>query len=490
MRLPCITPPVFTTPYLNLIKELKLNLLRFMDWHATNGNVETDWSDRSLPTDATQEILLTKTISDENNTYPVTSSKGIAWEYSIELANELYKDMWINVPILATDDYVTQLATLLKRNLSPNLKVYVEYSNEVWNDSFMQTHINRRAATNEVAAGGSTLNYDGSTNNVIWGDRRVAKRLKEISDIFSQVFGAEAINTRIRPVLAYHLVAWHRFDDQLAFINKNYGPPKQFFYAIAVAPYFAIGDADSNPNLTGDQVLAALSSSIDSYQNSSTLQDVQTVATYYGLKLAAYEGGPDTFGPNNIAAKKAATLDLRMKDLVKKYLNIWYSKGGDQFNWFTIGAGSFDTQYGTWNITHDLNNLNEPKELAFAEVITSGLPAVTVGSVLPGEVDARGYLGSSQPYVDPYVRYINHSKFDYLVRVPTAGTYILKVSLGTSTPGSTLDVLVNNNVVATVSAPVNGVQDLGDTKFVDTEAIPLNLQAGLNVVRLNVWSLD
>lgn len=479
-----VNPPVFTTPYLNLIKGLSPNVLRFMDWRFTNSNVETDWSDRSLPTDATQVMPLTKTVNVDWNPQPqkVTTGKGIAWEYCIQLANELRSDMWINIPLLATDDYVTQLAKLIQKNLKEDLKVYVEYSNEVWNDSFLQTGINRKAALNEVAAGGSTLNYDGAKDPVTLGDRRVAKRLKEISDIFGKVFGNEAINRRIRPVLAYQ-IALNRFDNQLTFINKVYGPPNKFFWAIAVAPYFNLNGRDSNPKLTVDEVLAALSSSIDSYQNSNTFDNLAALATQYGLKLTAYEGGPDTFGPNNIAAKKAATFDPRMKDLCIRYLNVWYTKGGDQFNWFTIGAGNFDTQYGTWSITDDVNDLKQPKVLAFQTVRSSPLPAVTVGSVLPGEVDARAYMGSNKPYVDPYVRYIGaNSNFDYPIRVPKSGTYNLKVSIGTSTPGATLDVLVNTSAVATASVPSSSSEDT----FVDTAAIPLNLQAGLNVVRLHV----
>ncbi len=362
----------------------------------------------------------------------------------------------------------------------------MEYSNEVWNDGFYQAGMNRAAAVNEVAAGGSNLSFDGNTGDVTLGDRRVAKRLKEISDIFSQVFGASAINTRIRPVLAYQLVGAQRFEGQLGFINQVYGPPNKFFYAIAVAPYFNLNGQDSNPNLSADQVLAALSASIDNYQNSTVLQDTVTVATYYGLKMAAYEGGPDTFGPNNIAAKKAATLDPRMKDLVERYLKVWYSKGGHQFNWFTAGAGIFDTQYGTWSLTNDLSDLTQPKELGYNAVRTSPLPEVTAGTALPAEVDAREYLGAG-PEVDPYVRYIAAgSTFDYLLRVSKAGTYNLKVSVGTSTPGASMDVLVNNSKITTINnIPVDGLQDSGDT-FVDTGAVSLNLQAGLNVVRLSV----
>jgi hypothetical protein len=34
--------------------------------------------------------------------------------------------MWINVPAHATDDYISQLAALLRKNLNPDLNIYVE----------------------------------------------------------------------------------------------------------------------------------------------------------------------------------------------------------------------------------------------------------------------------------------------------------------------------------------------------------------------------
>jgi hypothetical protein len=50
------------------------------------------------------------------------------------LCNEIGADGWFNMPILSTDDYVTQFATLAHSMLSKNLTAYVEYGNEIWNN--------------------------------------------------------------------------------------------------------------------------------------------------------------------------------------------------------------------------------------------------------------------------------------------------------------------------------------------------------------------
>ena len=79
------------------------------------------------------------------------------------MANALGLDVWINVPVLSTDDYVCRMARLFKygeqgdksngacdpaaaagaattAKLAPTSKVYVELSNEIWNAGFHQIH--------------------------------------------------------------------------------------------------------------------------------------------------------------------------------------------------------------------------------------------------------------------------------------------------------------------------------------------------------------
>ncbi len=509
---------LYAAPFTGLLSYLNPTVLRFMDFHSTNGNIETDWADRSLPTDATQELLLSKTNLPVDGNYPtagvysydngvLTTGKGVCWEFIIALANQQNKDAWINVPITASPDYVTKLANLIKYGsdglnpyaatqaspkwapLNSGLHLWIEYSNEVWNDGFIQAHINRGLGLTETASGAAwgggpcNLNYDNVNDVNTLGDRRVADHLKQISDIFKGVFGAAAINTRIRPVLAYQL-APYRFDTQLRYIEAVYGSPKNYFYALAIAPYFNLGDADANPNLGKQDVLNALSASIDGYQNGVILNDIVTLSTYYGLKMTAYEGGPDTFGPNNIQAKKDATLDPQMQTLTQRYLNIWYGKGGDQFNWFTLGAGSFDSQYGTYSITNDISVLNQPKELGYLAIRNETPPKPNAGLALPGELDARLHSGggvvNSGGY---YLRFIGAgSTFDYLVNAPAAGQYKIVVSAGDgNSAASPIDISLNDTVVGEDQVPASA-----DNQFHDTPGLLANFNAGLNVVRLTV----
>ena len=98
----------FTTLAENFLK--KFRAIRFMDYSSTNGSTIANWSDRRLPT------YFSMAASGAGN--------GAAWEYAIQLCNETGLDAYINVPALATDDYVTHLAQLFKYGSDANGNVY------------------------------------------------------------------------------------------------------------------------------------------------------------------------------------------------------------------------------------------------------------------------------------------------------------------------------------------------------------------------------
>ena len=83
---------------------------------------------------------------------PDEDHKGVPMEVMVALANTLQRDIWVNMPHVATNDYVKNYAKYVDENLDSNLKVYVEYSNEVWNPGF--------AAHNYAISKGKELNLD------------------------------------------------------------------------------------------------------------------------------------------------------------------------------------------------------------------------------------------------------------------------------------------------------------------------------------------
>jgi len=290
---------VFTKPWISMLK--RFEVLRFMDWTSTNGNPIVNWADRTTPDYASWA-------------YGPIGQTGVPWEVAAQLVNEVGTDIWINIPHMANDNYVTQLANLLLQKLSPSSNLYLEYSNEVWNWQFVQATWNLNQAIAEVQAGDpNRLNYDNCNNKWYWGYRRVALRLKQIVDSFRGVWG-ESRKGRLRGVLAGQVVNPFIAQLGLEYIESVFGNPSQWFYAIAGAPYFNLGDTNNNPNMNANDVLNAMQKSIDSMSPSigvgsdNYLAGNAQLAQWYGLEMRGYEGGPDTFGPNGIQAKKTSHL--------------------------------------------------------------------------------------------------------------------------------------------------------------------------------------
>lgn len=309
-----------------------------MDWGLTNGNCQTEWSGRT-PVDwpsyrlgPPHPVLSPDGANcggpgqprcfDAVQTSGALKGKclqvGVPWEKIIGFANAAGVDPWINVPAMASDDYIKQLAALVHKQLSPDLNVYVEYSNEVWNFGFEQWFYQFWTANQSVILHGDPdgLDYNpGESNPSNWGWRRTAARIKHVSDIFATEFGAsERPRGRVRPVLS----AQHAFSDParqgLRYLQYHHGNVSDYLWGLATAPYMGYSwqtpdkQAPRNEsmncwnNQTADFVLDRLGYTqqiADTPSNvkpdeQSGLWEHKTLAGAFGLNYLAYEGGPDT----------------------------------------------------------------------------------------------------------------------------------------------------------------------------------------------------
>jgi PA14 domain len=182
----------------------RFTTLRYL---TANFNTEQSWADRKRP-DAMKAAW-----GDRHG----------VWEYEVMLANETGKDLYITVPINASEDYVWRLAKLLRfgsngtdpyedpvsnprfPGLNPNLRVYVEWANEVWNWAFTQGGIGVEAARNAVRNNtpeGRIINFDGTRPD---GDFRrwTALRTVQASNIFRNIWGEASMGDRVRMLLEY-----------------------------------------------------------------------------------------------------------------------------------------------------------------------------------------------------------------------------------------------------------------------------------------------
>ena len=305
--------------------------LRFMEWELTNNSPVQAWTDRPLPTDYT------------------FSWRGVPLETMIQLANTLGVNPWFNIPHAASDDYVTQFATLVSQQLNPNLTAYIEYSNETWNSEFSQNaYVQGRGL-------GLGLNSDPTVAGIDY----TALRSVQIFQLWTNVFGGTSRFVRVLPSQAAN--AW--MSQQLVTYQNAYG----YADALAIAPYYSIcsdvatggfgflGDPSTVDQVTAMTVDQILDIELGHIRNCALNQMTSNaaVAQQYGLRLLAYEGGQSLVGVGSaqtnqqlISLFKAANRDPRIADLYTEYLQNWKTSGGDLFMYYSDVTAY--TQYGSF----------------------------------------------------------------------------------------------------------------------------------------------
>jgi hypothetical protein len=298
-------------------------VLRFMGWNATNDNTSSSWSSRSTP-----------------STFHWGGYNGVPYESQIQLSNELKQDLWINVPHLADDDYVRNLAQLVQQRLSPDLRVWVEYSNEVWNYQFPQA-----TYANDVLR----PKYGVATASEAYG-----RRSAEIFDIFSSAISTPS--SRLVRVIAGQNANSAVLTESLRGATVN-GVLKAD--VAAVASYFSV-DTDQlyQQYLQGtvdlNTVFSELHDAVDTTMDLAS--ENQRVAAANGLPLVSYEGGQHLVARPGAAQNDDGFVNLlsqinrdpRMGSLYSYMLSEWGAIGGKTFTF--VGDVAPSGKWGSWGL--------------------------------------------------------------------------------------------------------------------------------------------
>lgn len=296
MMLPGFDPSrsagAFNPAYLEYLRGFKV--IRFMDWANTNLDGTSDWDGRTRIEHATQE-----------------RKSGVALEYMLRFAREARGNPWINVPHAANDAYVRQMARLIKSETPPGMKIYVEYSNEVWNSQFPQhAHAAREAARLGLKD----------------ADAFYVRRSLEIFAIFEEVFGG---SDRLVRVLAGQAVNTFRAGKLLAqpTIGKRVD-------AYAIAPYFGHRDQlfgqekDAAAGIAIDRLMARLAEAETDTRR--VIRDNLALANKAGVELIAYEAGQHVTNPpgqDDFCA--AINRHPAMAAIYENYLEAWERETND-----------------------------------------------------------------------------------------------------------------------------------------------------------------
>lgn len=343
---------IFNPKFLERIQPF--SALRFMDWMQTNNSQQRSWANRPQVEDASYAI------------------KGVPVEIMVELANRMRAMPWFNMPHQADDEYIRNFAQLVKEKLDPKLKAYVEFSNEVWNWQFQQSHY-------ALEQGKAKWGQDKGDAFAQWYGMRAA----QMSDIWKQTFGNQ--RDRVISVIGTQ-TAWQglevpMLDCPLWAAEGNKPCYQHDLDAYAITGYFSgnlgqpknqnlveswLRDADAGFNKAVEQLgmKGTLGDSVADAAKGFTYH--QKVARDRGLKLVAYEGGQHIVGSQGLENNEKLTnfyIKLNqhpeMNRVYTELLSQWKETGGTLFMHFNdIGQPS---KWGSWGALESVEQSRSPK---------------------------------------------------------------------------------------------------------------------------------
>lgn len=315
---------IFNPDYLAFMRPFKT--IRFMNMSGITRNPISHWQQRPLP---------------ENATWGGKEGRrGAPIEIMIKLANTLNANPWFNIPHKADDQYVKQFAELVKSQLKPNLKSHLEYTNEIWNSVFLQSHY--------VKQMGKQLKLDLRADMA--GYKFYSKRSREIFMIWERVLGHKDHFTAIisgwagNPGITPHLL--------------KYADVYKHTDLFAIAPYFYASQDELMRAKNTNDIFAYINDPKQRYSISKTLAHIKKHAELirpYKVRLAAYEGGQHLvhYGtkskqqhPNPIIYQ--ANRDPRMETAYIDLINGFKQQGGQLFMAFS--APRPNAFWGSWGV--------------------------------------------------------------------------------------------------------------------------------------------
>jgi chitodextrinase len=470
---------IWMDQFLEALKPFKT--LRYMDWMSIaswgNPNGEISWENRTPWNYATQNV---KGTNDWDNS-------GASWESIILLSNATQTDPLIVLPIRINDDYIRNLAILFRDGnpdlgvppLDPNLKLYIEWGNEIWNWGFgvQWDYVKTMGNSDPVTA------FDGTTDVNERTFRYQAKRTVEISNIFREVFGDEAMpapgkdpeQIRIRPYIG-SFSAWYGLVKQnTMFIDHYYNkrhpasnytgephPVNYYIYGYGGTTYWSTQDGNI-PTL--DQIWESGSWNSDEYFES--LKESALCAQMYGLRYIAYEGGPHDRGADHVDAGVVgyATRDPRFYQKVIDQQNTFKKIGGDVNIRYTLMHAPADvpsnSDFGpVFSILErDITNLNTHRFRALTDISKQEPADVEMGNVPPFTVNGAAHditERSKDPSQGTSKRLTAGGDYSagYAVDVPATGIYNAEIQY--SNGSGIIQIDVNGVTLGTYNVSGSG----------------------------------
>lgn len=493
---------VFTSPFLNAMR--KAAAVRMMDWTATNSNLLKHWSQRITP--AAMRIP-GPAYAGPGGLAIAISDLGVAIEHEIQLCNALHSDCWINIPVAADDDYVRKLALALRYGtdgahpytqaqmkpvyppLNSNLRIYLEYANEIWNsaeefDSFkvVQDIVKSLPSDHPLFY---PVESERNLYRMMW--RYPAYRMASISDIFRQVYGDASMMNRVRPMLMTKqgnanntLSQPLQWLDAYAHRQAPVREVSSYLYGAGGSAYYGVNASVANK---GDAKAFFVSGN---YPDRAFVKNTAIDAVWsanYGLKRIAYEGGLSLDGYNPTQAD-AITRAPEMQTLEVANHQAWSQNGGDLLVYYTLIGPE------NWQFTSDITNTATPKLSGIDQLNKQARAVLTLGQPLPGTIIATDWADFTL-----HTGNIRTTRCDALSCIGRieAGQWIALPARATAAFKASLMVNAVSLSAAIVDVWVNGVNKgqvsfAGSNMLANSTPLSIEIPLGLSVIRLEAVS--
>lgn len=327
-------------------------VVRHLGWGDANFSTQREWADRPRVDDYTY------------------SRRGVPLEEIVRFHNAVKAGLWLPIPHLATDEYLTQTAQYLRDTLDPSLPVIPEDSNETWNEAGPWQDVNGQTRWLKDRAQAELGNW------LRWNQVAGAEAAHTL-EIFASVFGGSHA-ARLVPLISGHPANDQFFTEAMEaplMVKAGGKKPHEYAKALGINGYFGhslgyedaptilewIGSHGQAEALT--RSFALLSGKMAGYRASIRTQVAR--ARKYALRPFVYEGGSHVDGRQQYQSNDTLTgflaalhRDPRMGALYTQMLTICAEEGVELFAAFA--SIQRHDKFGPWG-TRTTRSVTTPR---------------------------------------------------------------------------------------------------------------------------------
>lgn len=273
---------------------------------------------------ATQfEVEVESSFAPKTGSFPwyIERKAGMSYQDMCRLCNVCQADLWVCLPWFADDNYVVNMATVIKATLASSRKVYVELSNEVW-------QIGARYYSQSMAA-------EATQQTTVM--QSYADRAKGKLNLFRTTFAADS-----RVVRVY--AGQHGNPGLFDLVRDEITPDD--IDAFAIAPYMSPAHPDP---FTAQQLALNVLAAVNSAEWYDKIVEHKTELAAFApeARLICYEGGQHTRLGGQDSMVQAAMVLPEMRQAYEVCLEKAAQAGVDLICFYNFGQ--LNTLGMTWS---------------------------------------------------------------------------------------------------------------------------------------------